>query len=195
MMENTLDRKVAVPLLVGDILKKLVITGLAGPAQDMAAHTDNADNCFILGGSMGAAVSMGLGLALAQPQKDVLVVTGDGELLMNIGALSVVGAMQPKNLSIVCIDNGYYGETGYQPSHTSLGTDLEAVARASGIHDTTTVNALDDIDAAKMLLDRSDAPVFVLLKVSKSPSARQPRSWDAVDRKNAFQNALAVMSE
>ncbi|MEM9576517.1 MAG: thiamine pyrophosphate-dependent enzyme [Pseudomonadota bacterium] len=190
MMENLLDRKDAVPAIVGDITGKLVITGLAGPAQDMAAHTDNADNCFMLGGAMGAAVSMGLGLALAQPDRQVLVVTGDGELLMNIGALAVVAAMQPKNLSILCIDNAHYGETGYQPSHTSLGTDLEAVAKASGIADTMTVASGEGIAKGHAMLERDDAPVFVLLRVSKAPSARQPRSWDAVDRKNAFMRCV-----
>lgn len=190
MMENLLDRKDAVPAIVGDITGKLVVTGLAGPAQDMAAHTNNADNCFMMGGAMGAAVSMGLGLALAQPDRKVLVVTGDGELLMNMGALAVVGAMQPANLSILCVDNAHYGETGYQQSHTALGTDLEAVAKASGIAVTKTVTAEEDIAQGKALLDRDDAPVFVLLRVSKAPSARQPRSWDAVDRKNAFIRAV-----
>jgi phosphonopyruvate decarboxylase len=190
-MENLMDRKEAVPAIVGDISDKLVITGLAGPAQDMAAHTNNADNCFMLGGAMGAAVSMGLGLALAQPNKQVLVVTGDGELLMNMGALAVVAAMKPKNLSILCVDNGYYGETGYQPSHTSISTDLEAVAKAAGISLTATVTAFEEIQPAKALLNREDEPVFVCLRVSKEPSARQARSWDAVDRKNAFLQHVA----
>ena len=192
IVENTLDRKEAVSALVGDIAGKLVITGLAGPAQDMAAHTDNADNCFMMGGSMGAAVPMGLGLALARPDKQVLVVTGDGELLMNVGSLSVVGAMRPKNLSIICVDNGHYGETGYQPSHTSLGADLETIARGSGIGVTMTVTSMEDIHKAHPLLERTDEPVFVLLKVSKAPSARKPRSWDAVERKNAFIQAAVV---
>lgn len=186
-MDNLLDRKEAVPAIVGDTSGKLVITGLAGPAQDMAAHTNNADNCFMLGGAMGASVCMGLGLALAKPKKPVLVVTGDGELLMNLGSLAVVGAIQPTNLSILCVDNGHYGETGYQPSHTSLSTDLEGVAKAAGIPHTMTVTSMDEIASGKALLAREDAPVFVLLRVSKAPSARMPRSWDAVDRKNAFQ--------
>ncbi|MGI9522631.1 MAG: thiamine pyrophosphate-dependent enzyme [Hyphomicrobiaceae bacterium] len=189
-MTNTPDRKQAVPALIGDITNKLVITGLAGPAQDMAAHTDNADNCFILGGAMGAAVSMGLGLALSKPNKPVLVVTGDGELLMNVGSLSVVGAMQPANLSIVCVDNSHYGETGFQPSHTAMGVDLEEIARGSGIATTATVHSMSDIEAARKLLNDAKGPVFVLLKVSKEPSARHPRSWDAVERKNAFIRVL-----
>ncbi len=191
-MENLLDRKEAVPAIVGDISDKLVITGLAGPAQDMAAHTGNADNCFMMGGAMGAAVSMGLGLALARPDRQVLVVTGDGELLMNLGALAVVAGMQPANLSILCIDNARYGETGYQPSHTASGTDLEAIAKGAGIATTMTVSSADELAAGHALLQRDDAPVFVLLRVSKAPSARQPRSWDAVDRKNAFMRCVGV---
>lgn len=189
-MTNAPDRNQAVPALIGDITGKLVITGLAGPAQDMAAHTNNAENCFMLGGAMGAAVSMGLGLALSKPDKPVLVVTGDGELLMNIGSLSVVGAMQPANLSIVCIDNSHYGETGFQPSHTAMGVDLEEIAKGSGIAATASVRSMTDIEGARELLHDMNGPVFVLLKVSKEPSARHPRSWDAVERKNAFMRML-----
>jgi len=191
-MSNKLDRREAVPALVGDVSKKLVVCGLAGPAQDMAAHTNEADNVFLMAGAMGAAVSMGLGLALARPDKPVLVTTGDGELLMNIGALAVVGAMQPANLSIICIDNGYYGETGYQPSHTSLGVDLEAIAKGSGIANTMTVYSMEEMDGARRLLEKDDVPVFVVLKISKDPSARRKRSFDAVDRKNAFQQATLI---
>ena len=79
---------------------------------------------------MGAACMMGFGLALARPDKHVLVVTGDGELLMNLGSLANIAVFNPSNLSIVCVDNGHYGETGYQKSHTSLGVDLERSRRA-----------------------------------------------------------------
>ena len=88
---------------------------------------------------MGAPCMIGLGLALAQPKKQVLVVTGDGDLLMNVGALATIAVMNPPNLAIVCVDNGHYGETGWQKSHTSLGVDLEKIAIGSGIKRTMTV--------------------------------------------------------
>ena len=188
---NQLDRRVAVPALLGDLSGRLVVSGLAGSAQDLAAHTKETDNIFLLAGAMGAAVPMALGVALACPDKQVLVATGDGDLLMNVGALAVVGAMQPPNLSIVCIDNGHYGETGYQPSHTSRGVDLEIIAKGSGIAVTMTINSMDEIAAGQAMLARDDAPTFVLLKVSTAPSERYKRSLDARARKSIFREALS----
>jgi len=188
---NQLNRREAVPALLGDLSGKLVVSALAGTAQDLAAHSKEADNVYLLAGAMGASVPMGLGLALSQPDQQVLVAAGDGDLLMNLGSLAVVGAMQPKNLSIVCIDNGHYGETGYQPSHTSRGIDLEMMAKGAGIAATMTVNSMDEIEAAQAVLARTDTPAFVLLKVSKEPSERYQRSLDARARKNIFRDAIA----
>ncbi|TFH54308.1 MAG: thiamine pyrophosphate-binding protein, partial [Candidatus Zixiibacteriota bacterium] len=123
-----LDRCQAVPALVGRHQDFLIVTGLAGTAKDIAALTDDGDHIYTLAGAMGAATMMGFGLALAQPARRVLVVTGDGELLMNVGSLATMAVVNPPNLSIVCVDNGHYGETGYQMSHTSLGVDLEKMA-------------------------------------------------------------------
>ena len=125
-----LDRQDAVPKLIGRHQDFLIVAGLAGTSRDIAALTDNGDHAFILTGAMGAAVMMGLGLALARPERRVLVATGDGELLMNVGALATVAVMNPPNLAILCVDNGHYGETGYQKSHTSLGADLEKIAQS-----------------------------------------------------------------
>src|SRR5690348_17485491 len=101
---------------------------------------------------MGAACSMGLGLALARPDRRVLVITGDGELLMNVGALATIAVLNPANLGIVCVDNGHYGETGYQKSHTSLGVDLEKIAQGSGIKMTRTVTRESEIADGQRLL-------------------------------------------
>src|SRR5688572_33369330 len=104
----SLDRNQAVPALVGNPTDFLMIAGLAGTAYELASMTDDGDNLFALGGAMGAALSMGLGLALAQPARRVLVATGDGELLMNVSALATVGIMAPPNLAILCVDIGHY---------------------------------------------------------------------------------------
>ena len=190
---NMLDRRIAVPQLIGDPADFLLITGLAGPAKDVAAHTKESDNAYMLGGAMGAAVSMGLGLALAQPERRVLVVTGDGELLMNLSALATVGAMQPKNLAIACVDNARYGETGNQLSHTGLGVDLAGIAHSSGIASVCRVEQSDQIAGASQRL-REDGACFVLLRVSDGPCAAYRRNWDAVDRKNIFRRALLADS-
>ena len=124
-----LERSEAVPALIGRHQDFLFIAGLGGTACDVGAVTGDGAHVYSLGGAMGAACMMGLGLALARPDKRVLVVTGDGELLMNLGALAAIAVIDPPNLAILCVDNGHYGETGWQKSHTSLGVDLEKIAR------------------------------------------------------------------
>ena len=114
---------------------------------------------------MGAACMIGLGLALARPDKRVLVVTGDGELLMNIGALATIAVMNPANLSILCVDNGHYGETGWQKSHTSLGVDLEKMAIGAGIKRTRTVAAEEDLADGARLLREGNGTSFVVVRV------------------------------
>jgi thiamine pyrophosphate-dependent acetolactate synthase large subunit-like protein len=110
----------------------LVIAGLGSTAWDITAAGDSPLN-FPLWGAMGQAAMMGLGVALARPQRRVLVITGDGEMLMGLGSLATIGVQQPANLSIVVIDNERYGETGMQATHTAHGVDLSAVARACGL--------------------------------------------------------------
>lgn len=185
-----LDRCEAVPKLVGDPSDFLIIAGLAGTAKDTAHLCEPHANYFACAGVMGGATAMGLGLALAQPQRRVLVMTGDGELLMNVGSLATVGIMQPPNLSIVCVDNGHYGETGYQKSHTMLGVDLAAIAAGSGIREVRTVWREDDIPAAAALLRRVDGPSFVLLKVKPTDPPKVRRSLDAAQAKYRFRATL-----
>src|SRR5436190_6853724 len=133
-----LDRRDAVPTLIGRHEDFLIVSGLAGTSRDVAALTEDGAHTYTMAGAMGGAAMIGLGLALARPDKRILIVTGDGELLMNVGALATIGGMNPPNLAILCVDNGHYGETGYQKSHTSLGVDLEKIAAASGIKATRT---------------------------------------------------------
>jgi phosphonopyruvate decarboxylase len=116
--------------------------------------------------------------------------TGDGELLMNVGSLATVGIMQPPNLSIVCVDNGHYGETGYQKSHTSLGVDLAVMAAGAGIPAVRTVAQESDIAEAAALIRHMDAPSFVLLKVKPTDPPRVRRSMDAAWSKHRFRDAL-----
>lgn len=123
-----LDRREVVRELLRDRGDLLVVAGLGSPAWDVAAAGDDAHN-FYLWGAMGGAAMIGLGLALAQPTRRVAVITGDGEMLMGLGSLATIGARTPRNLSVIVLDNRHFGETGMQPSHTGLGTDLCAVAR------------------------------------------------------------------
>lgn len=186
-----MDRGMAVPRLVGNHRDFLIVAGLAGSAKDIHAMEEGGDNAFLLSGAMGAAVPMGLGLAIMQPRRRVLVVTGDGEILMNLSSLATVTVSGARNISIVCVDNERYGETGNQVAHTALGIDLAMAARGLGIRHTMTVAAPDELAAAQAFIRREDGPVFVHLKVNDgAPPKPSSRSWDAVERKLAFRKAL-----
>ena len=127
----SLERRAAMAALVKDRGDLLIVPGLGSTTWDLAAAGDDPRN-FYLWGAMGGAAMIGLGLALAQPQKRVAVITGDGEMLMGLGSLATIGVQRPENLAVIVFDNGLYGETGGQPSHTQSGVDLVTVARGAG---------------------------------------------------------------
>ncbi|HKX09881.1 MAG TPA: thiamine pyrophosphate-dependent enzyme [Stellaceae bacterium] len=185
-----LDRGTAVPVLVGRQEDFLHIAGLAGTAYDIASLTNGGAHAYTLAGAMGAACMIGLGLALACPDKRILVTTGDGELLMSLGALATIAVMNPPNLSILCVDNGHYGETGYQVSHTSLGVDLEAIASGSGIKLTRTVETEADIAEGARILRQGNATAFVLLRVKPTDPPKFKLNLDGAVCREAFRKAL-----
>ena len=187
-----LDRRDAIPALIGRHEDFLIVTGLAGTARDIAALTRDGAHAYTMAGAMGAACAMGLGLALARPDKRVLVVTGDGELLMNVGTLATIAVLNPPNLSIVCVDNGHYGETGYQKSHTSLGVDLEKMATGAGIQRTRTVNTEAEIADAARLLREGNGASFVLLRVKPTDPPSFKRDLDPATGRTRFKAALAA---
>lgn len=187
---EALDRREAVPALVGNHEDFLIVAGLAGTAKDMASLTGDGANLYAMAGAMGAAAMTGFGLALAQPERRVLVVTGDGELLMNVGALATIAVANPANLSILCVDNGRYGETGYQKSHTSLGVDLEKIAIGAGIKATRTVSRREDIpEAAKMMRD-TNGTAFVCVRVAPTDPPSFRRLLDPAACRTRFRIAL-----
>ena len=163
-----LDRREAVPALIGRHEDFLIVAGLAGTSKDVAALTRDGAHVFTMAGAMGGATMMGLGLALARRDKRVLVVTGDGELLMNLGSLATIAVLDPPNLSIIVVDNGHYGETGYQKSHTSLGVDLEKIAAGAGIKRTLAVEKAADLAEGSRLIREGNGAAFVLLRVNEA---------------------------
>lgn len=185
-----LDRQIAVPALIPNPTDFLVIGGLAGAAQELCALTNDGPNVYALGGAMGAATMMGLGLALAQPDRRVLAITGDGELLMNLGSLATCAVLNPPNLRIVCVDNGHYGETGNQESHTGLGVQLDKIATGSGFSNVFTVNTEADIPEARRLLNAETGLCFILLRVKDGPALKASRSLDPAFTRNRFRMAL-----
>jgi thiamine pyrophosphate-dependent acetolactate synthase large subunit-like protein len=187
-----LDRREAVPALIGRHEDFLIVTGLAGTARDVAALTNDGAHTYTMAGAMGGACMIGLGIALARRDRRVLVVTGDGELLMNVGALAAIAVMNPPNLAIVCVDNGHYGETGYQKSHTSLGVDLEKIAAGAGIKLTRTIEDGGDLAAGARLIREANATAFVLLRVKPTEPPSFKRVMDPAFCRDRFRAALGV---
>jgi thiamine pyrophosphate-dependent acetolactate synthase large subunit-like protein len=187
--QDKLLRRATVARILADRGDMLVVTGLGSPTYDCAAVGDHPLN-FYLWGAMGSAVTVGLGLALAQPKRRVLVITGDGEMLMGLGALATAGAKKADNLAVVVVDNERYGETGMQPTHTSVGVDLAGVAQSSGFRNTATVRRAVELDDAVSLLRTAKGPVLVVLKVSSTRDPLVLPPWDGALLKSRFRQAL-----
>ena len=160
-----LHRRDVVKELLRDRGDLLVIAGLGAPNWDVSAAGDSPNN-FPLWGAMGAASMMGLGLALAQPKRKVLVVTGDGEMLMSIGALATIAVEKPPNLTIAVLDNERFGETGMQKTHTAAGVDLSGMAAAAGIRTSRMVRTMDEVSAIRDLAHAGGGPVFAQVKIA-----------------------------
>jgi thiamine pyrophosphate-dependent acetolactate synthase large subunit-like protein len=186
-MSATLHRRDVVKHLLDNRGELLVIAGLGSTAWDITAAGD-ADLSFPMWGAMGQAAMMGLGLALARPERRVLVVTGDGEMLMGLGAFATIGVQQPSNLTVVVIDNERYGETGMQHTHTAYGVDLAAVAAACRFKNTTTVRS--DLRPLRDLVQKTPGPNFAAVKVidEKLPLVLPPQ--DGVLLKDRFRKAV-----
>ena len=184
-----LDRREVVAQLLAGREDALLITGLGSTTWDAAAAGDRAENFYVWGG-MGGAAMIGLGLALAQPGRRVLVITGDGEMLMGLGALATIAVQRPNNLAVVVIDNEVYGETGMQYTHTRFGVDLAGVAAAAGFQSARTVYTQSDLDTLSVALYDAPGPLFADVKVSteRHDTVLPPR--DGTYLKHRFRAAL-----
>jgi len=184
-----LDRRAVVRTLLGRRDNMLVVAGLGASAWDVTAAGDDPLN-FPLWGAMGGAVSVGLGLAQAQPSRRVLVITGDGEMLMGLGSLATVAIQQPPNLAIVVLDNERYGETGMQLTHTSGRVDLAAVAAAAGIPNCGTISDENGLNSALgQILDKNELVFFdIKVRAEKLPLVLPPK--DGAFLKDRFRLAL-----
>ncbi|MGO9965408.1 MAG: thiamine pyrophosphate-dependent enzyme [Acidimicrobiales bacterium] len=187
---GVLDRRSVVARLLRDRDGILVVTGLGSPSYDVHAAGDDEGN-YYLWGAMGAAALVGLGLAQAQIDRTVVVITGDGEQLMGLGGLATVAVAAPANLVIVVLDNGHYGETGMQQSHTGFGLDLAAVARAAGFAEAQTIVEEAEVETvAQSIREPATGPRFYAVKVRAESLPRSLPPRDAVHGKNRLRAYL-----
>ncbi|MBR0824373.1 aldehyde dehydrogenase [Bradyrhizobium manausense] len=169
---NLLNRREVVSALLANRKDVVAIGGLGASTNDICAAGDHARNFYLWGG-MGGAAMIGLGLALAQPKLPVLVITGDGEMLMGLGSFATIGLQKPANLSILVLDNERYGETGGQTSHTSAAADLVGVAKSCGIADSRSISTMAEVEAfAKSVHDVVAGPRFANVKVDSAEVER-----------------------
>ena len=188
-MSKPLRRREVVKQLLAERGDLLVVGGLGAPSWDITAAGDHP-NSFPLWGAMGGAAVLGLGLALAQPKRAVLVVTGDGEMLMGLGSLATIAVQRPRNLSIVVLDNEHYGETGMQRTHTGYGVDLVGIAQAAGFAQAMDIRTATDVTRLAAAIRAGAGPLFATVKIDHEvlPLVLPPR--ETAYLKNRFRMSV-----
>ena len=184
-----IKRRQAVSSILSDRADGIAVAGLGSPVYDVYAAGDHPLN-FYNWGAMGSAVMVGLGLALAQPKRTVIVFAGDGEMLMGLGSLCTVAQHKPSNLHIVVLDNEQYAETGMQKTATGFGTDLSAVAAAVGFEHVRTLRDQNDIEDLQKSIQTSDHLTFTVLKIEAGDQPRTVPMRDGAAIAFRFRSAL-----
>jgi thiamine pyrophosphate-dependent acetolactate synthase large subunit-like protein len=185
-----MDRRPFVAGLLADRGELLVVTGLGSSTYDVAACGDHHLN-FYLWSAMGSTAMVGLGLALARPDRRIAVITGDGDVLMALGSLATIGVKQPDNLAIVCLDNRHYSATGMQPSATAAGIDLAGTAESCKFRRVERVSDVSTAASMRALLHTERGPVFIHAKVEADDQKRIFPSRDGYAIKQRFMQASA----
>lgn len=189
-MSATLERRAAVKQLLADRGDLLVISGLGAASYDVYASGEHDGN-FYLWGAMGSAALVGLGLALAQPSRPVLVLTGDGEQFMGLGGLATIAAKAPRNLSVAVLDNGHFGETGMQLSHSGLGVDLYRIAEAAGFVRSIEIHDMKAVETLRSEIHQiTGGPRFAAVRIVPEDVPRTLPPRDGAFVKNRFRRHL-----
>jgi thiamine pyrophosphate-dependent acetolactate synthase large subunit-like protein len=186
-----MERRDFVRRLLVDRGDLLVVCGLGSPTYDVAAAGDHPLNLY-LWGAMGGAAMIGLGLALARPDRRVAVLTGDGEALMGLGSLATIGVKQPANLALVVLDNQHYGETGMQPSHTKDGIDLVGIARACKFREARAISDIAEASAIRELIHAGRGPILAQARIASGDTPRALPNRDGHAIKQRFVAALGA---
>ena len=188
---NKLARRAFIAELLGQRGDALIVTGLGSPTWDCFAAGDSPEYLYAWGG-MGLAVPTALGLALAQPGRRVLAITGDGEMMMGLGSLAVVGDQAPKNFAVLVLDNERFGETGRQRGLTAGRADLAAVAAAVGFSGTMTVTEQGAAAALARFLFAEPGPVFAVAKIAITEDPWALPEKDGATLAHRFRAALGL---
>jgi len=188
---NKIERRPFVAELLRHRDGSLIVCGLGSPTWDCFAAGDSPDYLYSWGG-MGLAVPTALGLALAQPDRRVVAVTGDGEMLMGLGSLAVVGDQAPANLAVLVLDNERFGETGRQRGLTSGRTDIAAVARGVGFRQTMTVTEQGQAGELAALLFKAPGPVLGIAKIAITDDPWALPEKDGAVIAHRFKSALGI---
>ncbi len=189
MTTEALNRRAVVSTLLNNRDDLLVVTGLGSPAYDVMAAGDHDQN-YYLWAAMGSAAMIGLGIATAQPRRKVLVITGDGEMLMGTGSLATIAVKKPDNLTIAILDNGHYGETGMQLSHAGQGIELHRIAEACGFDSTLAISQMSDVESLRDRIYSEPGLRFATIKVDPANQPRVLPPRDGVHVKNRFRHSL-----
>ena len=176
-------RREAIADIIRCIDDEIVVCNIGFPSRELYDIKDRERNFYMIG-SMGLASSIGLGLALAKPNEDIVVIDGDGSLLMNMGSLATVFANNPKNLTWILIDNGAYGSTGNQDTYAQV-LDLVEVAKGIGFKNSYNFK---DIDLKEII--KSDDASFIVYDTEAGNSEAPIIDLDPVAIKNRFMNSI-----
>jgi thiamine pyrophosphate-dependent acetolactate synthase large subunit-like protein len=187
--KRTLNRRESVKRILNERDNCFVVSGLGSPTYDVHAAGDNDKNFYLWGG-MGGAAMVGLGLAIARPEKNIIVLTGDGEQLMGMGSLATISVQKPNNLMVIVLDNEHYGETGVQESHTFHNVDLVGIAKASGCPKSLLITDQNDLNHLLKLKRTLSCFTFAVIKVSKEIEPRSIPIVDGSKIKARFKKAL-----
>jgi len=191
MTQTVLNRRKVVAELLEDRGNLIVSTGLGSATYDVMAAGDH-DRNYYLWAAMGSAAMVGLGLAMSRPQDSVLVVTGDGEMLMGMGALATIAVQAPKNLTIAVLDNGHYGETGMQRSHAGFGVELDKVANSVNFDWTARITDMNAVQDLRQRIHANSGLNFATIKIDTAEEVRVLPSRDGVYIKNRVRAALSI---
>lgn len=186
--QGTMDRRAVMSAMLAGRKDALIVTGLGSTCYD--AGTADHPNTFYLWGGMGSAAMVGLGLALAQPKRRVVVITGDGEMLMGMGAFATIGAKAPGNLSVVVVDNEHYAETGMQATHTQRGVSLAGIAKACSFPSAETIYNERELAAAIPELFGGSKLMFADIKVNTQRYPLSIKMRDGAHIKDRFRENL-----